>query len=55
VNIWPANLCKNGRRFVYFYIAKHMFDTVFWSYCEMSIGKTGHFGEHCSAKFGYLK
>lgn len=32
-----------------------LFDTVFWSYCEMFIGKTGDFGKHFSAKFGYLK
>lgn len=32
-----------------------LFDTVFWSYCEMFIGKKGDFGKHFSAKFGYLK
>lgn len=32
-----------------------LFDTVFWSYCEMFIGKTSDFWNHFSAKFGYLK
>jgi len=32
-----------------------LFDTVFWSYCEMFIGKTGDFRKHFSTKFGYLK
>lgn len=32
-----------------------LFDTVFWAYCEMFIGKTGDFREHFNAKFGYLK
>ena len=36
-------------------IALSLFDTVFWSYCEMFIGKTGDFRKHFSAKFGYLK
>jgi len=31
-----------------------LFDTVFWAYCEMFIGKTGDFKKHFSSKFGYL-
>lgn len=31
-----------------------LFDTVFWSYCEMFIGKISDFGKHFNAKFGYL-
>ena len=36
-------------------ISLSLFDTVFWAYCEMFIGKTSDFGEHFSSKFGYLK
>ncbi len=32
-----------------------LFDTVFWSYCEMFIGKTGDFDRHFNSKFGFLK
>jgi len=32
-----------------------LFDTVFWAYCEMFIGRTSDFRDHFDAKFGFLK
>lgn len=32
-----------------------LFDTAFWSYCEMYIGRVESFDSHFTTKFGYLK
>jgi len=31
-----------------------LFDTVFWAYCEMLIGRTGDFNKYFTEKFGFL-